>query len=121
MRGKTSICIFRFVISATSEIRFSFTVIYPVNIKRMTAIGTIQYACKRMRLSPSVRISLNPAPYPLDVIKGLLINNRLLRILENLPLGFINIMALFILKVLSCLEVYSVTKVLRLCKYACNG
>ena len=56
-----------------------------------------------MRLSPSVRISLNSAPYPLDVIKGLLINDRLLRILENLPLRFINVMALFILKVLSCL------------------
>ena len=74
-----------------------------------------------MRLSPSIRISLNSAPYPLDVINGLLINDRLLRILENLPLGFINVMALFILKVLSCLEVYCVTKVLRLCKYARYG
>ena len=113
MRSKASVGILGFVVSTTSEIGFSFAVIYPVNIKRMTAIGTIQDACQRMRLSPSVRISLDSAPDPLDVIKGLLIDDRFLRVLEYLPLGLVNVMALFILEVLSGLEVDRVSQVFR--------
>ena len=73
-----------------------------------------------MCFSPSIRVSTDILPDPLDIIKGFLINDRFLRVLKYCPVIFGYIMALFVLKMLSGLEINSVTKIFPLFQDPCH-
>ena len=59
-----------------------------------------------MRFASSIRITPYLSSNVLYVVKSFLIYDRLMGVLKNQPLVFTYIMALFILKMLACLEVH---------------
>ena len=73
---------------------FTLSVIGPVDVHLRPAISAVLQACQQMDLAPSVRISPNSTPNLLYQIKGLLVNDRLLGILENHPVVLGDIVAL---------------------------
>ena len=99
----------------------SLSIVYPVNIHFRSTICTIHQSSQRMCFSPSIRVSSYIASDPLDVIKGFLIYDRLLCVLEYCPLIFPYIMAFLILEMLSGFEVHCMTKVLPLLQNPCNS
>ena len=58
-----------------------------------------------MGLAPAVRVTPDICPDTLHIVKGFLVDDGLMGILENRPLAFVNIMAFLVLEVLAGLEV----------------
>ena len=83
----------------------------PVTVHEAPAIMADHFPVKRMRFSPTVRITLNARPAFLRIIECLLVNDRLLRIFKDLPVFLCHIMALLILKMLSGLKVYRMSQI----------
>ena len=109
-----------FTICRTGILRDPFPIIYPVYIHFRTAISTIHQPCQWMCFSPSIRISADILPNPLDIIKGFLINDCFLRILKYCPVIFGHIMAFFVLKMLSGLKINRVAKIFPLFQDPCH-
>ena len=65
-----------------------------------------------MDFAPSIRISPDIASDLLNQIKSFLIDDRFLSIFKNHPAILRNIVALLVLEMLNCFEVYGVTEVL---------
>ena len=96
------------------------TIARPVTIHKTSAIMAYHLPIKRMRCAPSIGIAFNARPALLSIVKGLLVDNRLLRILKYLPILLSYIVALLVLKMLSCLKVYRMPKILFLGKNVGN-
>ena len=57
-----------------------------------------------MGLAPAVRVTPDIRPDTLHIVKGFLVDDGLMGILENRPLAFVNIVAFLVLEVLSGLK-----------------
>lgn len=92
-----------------------------MNIHLRTAVSTVHQPSQQMDLTPSVRISPDITADLLDQIEGELVDDRLLRVLEDHPVILRNIMALLILEVLRGLEVDRMAQIFRFPENAYNG
>ena len=96
--------------------RNALAVIGAVDIHLAAAIGTIKQACEGSFFAPSVRLASDIPTDFLHKVKGLLVNDRLMGILENCPFVLRDIMAFLVLEVLSDLEIDGVSQILTLFK-----
>ena len=78
------------------------------------AIGAIEQACEWCRLAPAVWVASDLAADFLHKVKGLLVNDGFVGILENRPFVLRDIMAFFVLEMLSGLKVNGVSQILPL-------
>ena len=101
-----------FGIGRTGILWNSLSIVYPVDIHFCSAVRTIHQSGPWMCFSPSIWVSSYITSDPLYIIKGLLVYDRLLRVLKHRPLVFPYIMAFLILEMLSGFKVYHMTKVL---------
>ncbi len=85
--------------------RSAFAIVGAVNIHLAAAIGTVDQPGQRRGLAKAVCIALGVASDTLYAVKSFLVDDGLMGILKNRPLALVNIVALFILKVLAGLEV----------------
>ena len=83
----------------------TLAVIGPVDIHLCPAVSTVHQPGQQMDLTPSVRVSADSTADLLDQIECFLIDDRLLRVLEDHPVVLRNIMALFILEMFRGLEI----------------
>lgn len=70
------------------------------------AIDAIHQPCEWVRFAPTIGITPYLSSDALYVVKGFLVYDRRMGVLKDQPLVFIDIMALFILEMLACLEIY---------------
>src|SRR5699024_3068653 len=94
-----------FPILAASVLRDALAVVCAVNIHLAAAIGAVHQAGQRMGLPKAVRVASGVSPDTLHIVKGFLVDNGLMGILENRPLAFVNIVAFLVLEVLAGLEI----------------
>ena len=85
--------------------RDSLAVVGAVDVHLAAAIGTIHEAGQGVDFSEAVRVAPDIPPDSLHVVKGFLVDNRLMGVLKNRPFAFVHIMAFLVLKVLAGLEV----------------
>ena len=100
-----------FGVLTASKLRVAFSVVGAVNIHLAAAVGTVHQAGQGMGLAPAVRVAPDICPDALHIVKGFLIDDGLMGILENRPLAFVNIVAFLILEVLAGLEIDGVAQV----------
>ena len=94
-----------FPILAASVLRDALAIVGAVNIHLASAVGAVHQAGQGMGLAPAVRVTPDICPDTLHIVKGFLVNDGLMGILENRPLAFVNIVAFLVLEVLSGLEI----------------
>ena len=92
-----------------------------MDIHLAAAIGTIKQACEGSCFAPAVRVASDIPTDFLHKVKGLLVNDRFMGILENCPFVLRDIMAFFVLEVLSGLEIDGVSQILTLFKNVADG
>ena len=93
----------------------------PVAVHKTSAVMANHFSVKRMRLSPPIGITLNASPALLRIFKGFLVDDRLLRILECLPILLRYIVAFLVLKMLSGLEIDCMSQIFLSCEYGCHA
>ena len=74
-----------------------------------------------MGLPKAVRVASGVSPDTLHIVKGFLVDDGLMGILENCPFAFVNIVAFLVLEVLAGLEIDGVAKVFPLFQDVYNG
>ena len=80
--------------------RNALAVVGAVDIHLAAAIGTIKQTCEGCNLAPAVRVAFDFAADFLHKVKGLLVDDWLMGILENRPFVLRDIMAFLVLEVL---------------------
>ena len=101
--------------------RNALAVIGAVDIHLAAAIGAIEQAREGSCFAPAVWVASDIPTDFLHKVKGLLVNDRLMGILENCPFVLRDIMAFFVLEVLSGLEIDGVSQILTLFKNVADG
>ena len=76
-----------------------------VNIHFTATIGTIHQSCKGVIFTPTVGIPFHISSYSLHIIKGFLVDNRLVGVLKDEPLIFGYIFSFLVFEMLSGFEV----------------
>ena len=76
-----------------------------MDVHLAAAIGAVEKPGQRCGLAPAVRVAADVGTDALDVIIHFLRDDRLMGVLENRPLAFIDIVAFLVLKMLLCLEI----------------
>ena len=74
-----------FAVLGTGILRNTLAVVGTVDIHLAAAIGTIKQACEGSCFAPAVRVASDIPTDFLHKVKGLLVNDRLMGILENCP------------------------------------
>ena len=92
-------------ILAASVLRAALAVVCAVNIHLAAAVGTVHQAGQAMGLAPAVRVAPDIYPDTLHIVKGFLVDDGLMGVLENRPLVFVNIVAFLVLEVPAGLEI----------------
>ena len=110
-----------FAVLAASKLWVTLAVIDAMDIHLAAAVGAVHQAGQRVGLSPAVRVTPNICPDTLHMVKGFLVNDGLMGILENRPLAFVNIVAFLVLEVLAGLEIDGVAQVFPLFQDVHNG
>ena len=110
-----------FAVLAASKLWVTLAVIDAMDIHLAAAVGTVHQAGQRMGLAPAVRVTPDICPDTLHIVKGFLVNDGLMGILENRPFAFVNIVALLVLEVLAGLEIDGVAQVFPLFQDVHNG
>ena len=106
MSGGTKCSTRYFCVSTASIIGDIFVVARSMHIHFTATIGTIHQSCKGVIVAPTIGIPFDISSYSLHIIKGFLVDNRLVSILKDEPLIFGYIGAFLVLEMLSCFEVY---------------
>ena len=101
--------------------RNPFAVVGAVDIHLTAAIGTIKQACEGCAFAPAVRVASDLAADFLHKVKGLLVDDRLMSILENCPFVLRNIMAFLVLEMLSGLKIVCVSQLLTIFQNVDDG
>ena len=101
--------------------RNALAVVGAVDIHLAAAIGTIEQAREGSCFAPAVRVASDIPTDFLHKVKGLLVNDRLMGILENCPFVLRDIMAFLVLEVLSGLEIDGVSQIFTLFKNVADG
>ena len=94
-----------FAILRTGILRNTFAIVDTVDVHLAAAVGTVEKPGQRCGLAPAVRVAADIGADALDVIIHFLCNDRLMGVLENRPLAFINIVTFLVLEVLLRLEI----------------
>ena len=110
-----------FAVLGAGILRNTLAVVGAVDIHLAAAVGTIKQACEGSCFAPAVRVASDIPTDFLHKVKGLLVNDRLMGILENCPFVLRDIMAFFVLEVLSGLEIDGVSQILTLFKNVADG
>ena len=110
-----------FGVLAASKLWVTLTVIDAMDIHLAAAVGAVHQAGQGMGLAPAVRVAPDICPDTLHIVKGFLVDDGLMGVLENRPLAFVNIVAFLVLEVLAGLEIDGVAQVFPLCQYVHNG
>src|SRR5699024_1897795 len=110
-----------FAILTASKLWVTLAVIDAMDIHLAAAVGAVHQAGQRMGLAPAVRVAPDIRPDALHIVKGFLVDDGLMGILENRPLAFVNIMAFLVLEVFAGLEIDGVAQVLPLLQDVHNG
>ena len=92
---------------AASKLWVTLAVIDAMDIHLAAAVGAVHQAGQRVGLAPAVRVAPDIRPDALHIVKGFLVDDGLMGILENRPLAFVNIVAFLVLEVLAGLEIDS--------------
>ena len=101
--------------------RNALAVVGAVDIHLAAAIGTIEQAREGSCFAPAVRVASDIPTDFLHKVKGLLVNDSFMGILENRPFVLQDIMAFLVLEVLSSLEVDGVSQIFTLFKNVADG
>ena len=110
-----------FGVMAASILRVALAVIGAMDIHLAAAVGTVHQAGQRVGLAPAIRVAPDIRPDALHIVKGFLVDDGLMGILENCPLAFVNIVAFLVLEVLAGLEIDGVAQVFPLFQDVHNG
>src|SRR5699024_774861 len=100
-----------FAVLAASKLWVTLAVIDAMDIHLAAAVGAVHQAGQRVGLAPAVRVAPDIRADTLHIVKGLLVDNGLMGILENCPLAFVNIVAFLVLEVLAGLKIDGVAQV----------
>ena len=76
-----------------------------MDVHLAAAVGAVEKPGQRRGLAPAVRVTADIGADALDVIIHFLRNDRLVGILKNRPLAFIDIVTFLVLKMLLRLEI----------------
>ena len=95
--------------------RDTLAVVGAVDIHLAAAIGAIKQACEGSCFAPAVRVASDIPTDFLHKVKGLLVNDSFMGILENCPFVLRDIMAFLVLEVLSGCLLYTSFKGFRFC------
>ena len=101
--------------------RNALAVVGAVDIHLAAAIGTIEQAREGSCFAPAVRVASDIPTDFLHKVKGLLVNDSFMGILENRPFVLRDIMAFLVLEVLSGLEIDGVSQIFTLFKNVADG
>ena len=104
-----------FAVLGTGILRNTLAVVGTVDIHLAAAIGTIKQACEGSCFAPAVRVASDIPTDFLHKVKGLLVNDSFMGILENRPFVLRDIMAFLVLEVLVD---WKVERILRLVSLA---
>ena len=91
------------------------------DIHLAAAIGAIEQTREGSCFAPAVRVASDIPTDFLHKVKGLLVNDSFMGILENYPFVLRDIMAFLVLEVLSGLEVDGVSQIFTLFKNVADG
>ena len=80
------------VLPAAFPIRDTLAVLVQV-VHLAAAVGAVHQAGQRVGLAPAVRVAPDIRPDTLHIVKGSLVDDSLMGVLENRPLTFVNIVA----------------------------
>ena len=105
----------------TGILRNTLAVVGTVDIHLAAAIGTIKQACEGSCFAPAVRVASDIPTDFLHKVKGLLVNDSFMGILENRPFVLRDIMAFLVLEMLAGLEVDGVSQIFTLFKNVADG
>ena len=105
MSGGTKCSTRYFCVGTASIIGDILVVARSVNIHFTATSDTIHKPCKRVIVAPTVGIPFDISSYSLHIIKGFLVDNRLVRVLKDEPLIFGYISTFLVFEMLSCFEV----------------
>ena len=94
-----------FGVLAASKLWVTLAVIDAMDIHLAAAVGTVHQAGQRVGLAPAVRVTPDICPDTLHIVKGFLVDDGLMGVLENRPLIFVNIVAFLVLEVPAGLEI----------------
>ena len=94
-----------FAILRTSILRNTLAVVDTMDVHLAAAVGAIEKPGQRRGLAPAVRVAPDIGADTLDVIVHFLRDDRLVGVLENRPLAFVDIVTFLVLKVLLRLEI----------------
>ena len=106
---------------AASKLWVTLAVIDAMDIHLAAAVGAVHQAGQRMGLAPAVRVAPDIRPDALHIVKGFLVDDGLMGILENRPLAFVNIVAFLVLEVLAGLKIDGVAQIFPLFQDVHNG
>lgn len=104
-----------------ADIAAQKSVICCEHLNLAAAIGAVHQAGQGMGLPKAVRVASGVSPDTLHIVKGFLVDNGLMGVLENRPLAFVNIVAFLVLEVLAGLEIDCMAQVFSLFQNVHNG
>lgn len=64
-----------------------------------------------MNFPPSVRVAPDSGSHPLHRIVGFLVDDRLMGVLDDVPLVLVNVVAFLVLEVFPCFEIAGVSQI----------
>ena len=64
-----------------------------------------------MNFPPSIRVAPDAGSHPLHRIVGFLVDDRLMGVLDDVPLVLVNVVAFLVLEVFSCFEIAGVPQI----------
>ena len=64
-----------------------------------------------MNFPPSVRVASDSGSHPLHRIVGFLVDDRLMGVLDDVPLVLVNVVAFLVLEVFPCFEIAGVSQI----------
>ena len=100
-----------FGVLAASKLRVTLAVIDAMDIHLAAAVAQYIRPVRGWASPPAVRVAPDICPDALHIVKGFLVDDGLMGILENRPLTFVNIVAFLVLEVLAGLEIDGVAQV----------
>ena len=101
--------------------RNTLAVVGAVNIHLAAAVSAVEQTCEGSRFAPTVRVASDIPSDFLHKVKGLLVDDGFVGILENRPLVLRDIMTFLVLEMLSGLEIDGVSQIFTLFQNVADG
>ena len=101
-------------VAGTGILRNALAVVGAMDVHLAAAVRAVHQARKGSDFAPAVRIAADVSPDFLHKVKGLLVDDSFVGVLENRPFVLRDIVAFLVLEVFAGLEIDSMTKVFTL-------